>query len=97
MPMGKTAYLHNIYVHVDSNKTANIAFFQRPNADDVTSPYTGAMRLLFEMDGVTGSTSLAPRVPQGGFPAKTDIGFLGRFTTGTGSISVDFEIILVDD
>lgn len=96
VPNGKRAFVSSFIVGVDSNKTASIIFFKRENADDVTTPYSGAMRAQVELDGVTGNFAIMPMTPFGPFPAKTDIGFMGAASTGTAAISVDFEILLQD-
>ena len=42
VPAGKEAFVKNIFIHVDSNKSMNVLFFQRAKADDVSSPYPGS-------------------------------------------------------
>jgi hypothetical protein len=97
VPTGKTAYVLSQHVVVDSSKTVDAIFFNRPNADDVSSPYSGAMRLVNKFIGVTGEIRFAPKAPQGGFVGPCDIGFMAKVASSTGDISVDFDILLVDD
>ena len=94
IPTGYTAVVYFHYLSVEANKPATVVFLQRPNADTVSAPYSG-VRCAFELGGIQGYASLIDTAtPQGPFVGPCDIGFMGRFDTGTGSISVEFEIIL---
>ena len=95
IPTGKTALLSLHYISVDSNKSGDLILFHRALTDDVTTPYTGIMRAAFELVGVSGFVNLVDSAaPQGPFVGPCDIGFMGKVATGTGSMSVDFEMIL---
>lgn len=94
VPTGKSAIVNFHYISVESNKPATIVFLQRLNADTVTAPYT-AVRAAYELGGLEGYASLIDTAtPQGPFVGPCDIGFMGRFATGTGSISCEFEILI---
>lgn len=96
VPIGKSAIVFPHYISVDSNKTANIIFFNRAETNIVTAPYA-SMHADFEFVGMTGfNSAIDTTSPQGPFIGPCDIGYMGRFATGTGSISVDFEILLYD-
>ena len=95
--IGKTGYVLSIHVIVDSNKSVDAYMLQRPNADDVTSPYAGALRVLKEFIGTKGDVNLVIRSPDDPLVGPADIGFLAQVASGSGAISVDFEILLVDD
>lgn len=96
VPAGKTAVVYFHYVSVESNKPANIVFLERQNADTVTAPYS-VVRAGFELSGLEGIAPLQDnQAPQGPYVGPCDIGFMGKFGTGTGAISVDFEIVLYD-
>jgi len=96
VPNGKEAYLLGYHASVDTNKTGDIYLFQRPNADDVSSPYSGAMRVVEAHVGISGEYTGDREQPLGPFAAKTDIGFMSKFTASGGIISVSFQIILYD-
>lgn len=97
VPIGKSAIVFPHYISVDSNKTANVIFFNREGTNIVTAPYS-AMHADFEFVGLTGfNSAIDTTSPQGPFIGPCDIGYMGRFSTGTGSISVDFEILLYDE
>jgi len=96
IPLGKSAVIYFHYISVDSNKSADIIFFERENTNIVAAPY-GAMHAGPEFVGVSGFVSLVESAsPQGPFIGPCDIGFMGSFPTGSGSISIDYELILFD-
>lgn len=97
VPAGYTAYLLSKHMSVDANQSAIVYFYQRTNIDDTTTPYTGVMRLVEQQDGVSGDITVKPITPIREFPEKTDIGFMAQTTAGTASVSVDFEILLVEN
>ena len=97
VPAGKTAYVQSKFITVDASKPVDIFMFQRPNADDVTTPFTGAIRVVQQHTGAAGVLNVHPATPLGPFLEKTDVGFMATVTTGTASASVDFEIILIDN
>jgi hypothetical protein len=96
VPAGYTAYVKEVYLDVESNKAADILMFQRPDADTVSAPYA-AMRVVQDFNGVEAEVIEQFSSPLGPFPASTDIGFMAKVASGTGSVSVDFEILLVED
>jgi len=95
IPAGKTGYIKEVFGTVDSNKTMNIAFFQRKNILETAAPYS-SMRLITEMKGISGPFSLLITTPVNGFTGPCDIGFMAKVSTGTGDLTVDFEIMLKD-
>jgi hypothetical protein len=95
IPTGKTGYIQEVFGTVDSNKTMNIAFFQRKNILETAAPYT-PMRLITEMKGISGPFNLLVTTPINGFTGPCDIGFMAKVPTGTGDLTVDFEIMLKD-
>lgn len=97
VPAGHTGYLLSKSVSIDSNKTVDVFFFQRPNADDVATPYSGAMRLIEKEIGVTGSIDFRMIAPKGPFVGPCDIGFMAVVGSGTSDASSEFELLLVED
>lgn len=97
VPLGKHAYVLSQHVQVDSTKSADVLFLQRPNANDVTAPYSGTLRLINQFFGVADEAHSRPDTPVGGpFVGPCDLIHLGRVGTGTGSIAIDFEILTFD-
>lgn len=99
VPAGKTAYVKLRDLSIDSGKTIDMVFFSRLNADETSAPYT-AMRAQSVVSGVTGGsieTFGSVEVPFGPYAGPCDIGFMAKVATGTASVSVEFEIFLVDE
>lgn len=99
VPAGKTAYVKLRDLSIDSGKTIDLVFFSRENADETAAPYT-AMRAQSVVSGVSGGsieTFGVADVPFGPYAGPTDIGFMAKVSTGTASVSVEFEIILLDE
>lgn len=96
IPAGKTAYLLSFSTEIESTKTPNVLWFQRQNADDVSAP-VDAMRIFHRTNVVAGGDEHV--YPSGffSFPAKTDMGAMGYVGTGTAAVSVNFELLLVDN
>ncbi len=94
IPLGKSAYLLSLDVYVSSSKAVDVLVFQRPNANDITAPYTGTLRLVSQWAQVTGHLPIKYRSPRGPFVGPCDIGFMAKTATGTGSATVEFELIL---
>ncbi len=96
VPAGKTAYLVRIRVGSTSSKASDIRLWQRQDADDVTTPFTGK-RLIRQFLGVTGSrvvnfNSYPP------FPAKTDLwGSVTTASGGAGAVELAYDLVLVDN
>lgn len=95
VPSGKTAYVSSIHISVNSAQSVDLIFFRRGNANDVSSPYSGIMRIVLQFDGITGAEDMHPRTPFGPFVGPCDIGFMAKGSTGNDA-DVDFEIILMD-
>ncbi len=97
VPKGKTAYIGNLTTETDSSKAIDILGFQRLNANVISAPF-GAMRGWSTFTGITDSQDLSPKTWHGPFPEYTDVGFMAvRSSAGTSSVSIDFEVILVDN
>lgn len=97
IPTGFTGYLVGKLVYTDTGKTADIYFFQRNNADDVSTPFSGAMRIVEREIGIQGGFDHHMILPKNGFVGPCDLGFMGKVTSGTADISVEFEILLIQD
>lgn len=96
VPAGKVAYIGNIETETDSNKVVDIIGFKRENANNVTPPFS-VMRAFATFTGVSDRQPLEHKTWRGPFPAYTDVGFMAaRTSAGTSSVSVNFEILLVD-
>jgi hypothetical protein len=97
VPAGKTAYLLSKTIFVDSVKVADVFFFKRDNANDTTTPFAGVMRLVERELGVVGGFSVIFKTPKGPFVGPCDVGFMAKVGTGTADVSVEFELIIIDN
>jgi hypothetical protein len=95
VPAGKTLYIHSMDFSIDGTKSANIILFRRENANDVSAP-VDAMRVVREYDGLS-QLSHIPISPPLKFNQYADVGFMGQVTSGTASISVQFDGVLVNN
>lgn len=96
---GKTGYVKLRNLSIDSGKTVDLVFFQRGDCDQTTTPYS-AMRAQSVVSGVSGGSIEIfgdTDVPFGPYVGPTDIGFMGKVSTGTASVSVEFEIFIVSE
>ena len=55
------------------------------------------MRLLEHEVGIDGGITISPHSPKGPFVGPCDIGFIGRVAVTTANVSVEFELLLVDN
>lgn len=97
IPRGYRAYIISKHLFTDSNKSANLYFLQRQNADDVTAPYSGIRRLIEREIGVKGAVSIVFEATKGPIYGPADIGFVGNVATGSADISVEFDLLLIQD
>ena len=95
VPTGKTAYWLGAHIMVDANKAADVKFIQRRTFNDTSAPVE-SVRLINYWDGVQGNMSFQPRSP-GVFPALTDLWFEAQGSGAATEVSVDFELLIVDD
>lgn len=96
IPVNKKGYLLSVIITVDAAKAADIRMYQRENIDDVVAPMS-PKRLQTYWDGALGVLLFSPHSPQV-LAGKTDIWFEARGSSGSGTeVSVDFEVLLVDD
>lgn len=96
VPADKTAYLLSALINVDSIQDADVTFYARENFDD-TSADMSAKRLKIYLTGVSGTVPFVPRSPLPGFGGKTDLWWEAQGSGGTSAISIDFELLVVDD
>lgn len=99
IPAGYTGYFFRKTLTVASGKTANVGFFVRDNADDISSSYDGALRIKSLVTGLTGGAPFAPNtgnVPIGPFTGPADI-IVMAYGASTPEVAVEFEIFLVQE
>lgn len=93
VPSGYTAYVYRGSISIESGKTSSLYFFMRENSSDVSSPYTGTMRVTHTYESVSNIMIDATGF-MGAFSQYTDIGFMAKTATGTSAVDVEFYILL---
>lgn len=96
VPAGKTAYLLTLHLEVDAVKAADIQVFTRA-AIDVTVAPVQSRRIRLHFDGILGEASFVPHSPGFNFLEKTDVWAEARGAGAQTEVSVDFELLIVDD
>lgn len=96
VPAGKLAYMQHAEIWIESSKAANVVFFARANADNITAPFSARQSKII-MRTVVDSLEVDPRTPYGPFVGPCDIGWMAEATpSGSASVGVDFELIIYD-
>jgi len=96
VPKGYNCWLLRKVMAVDSNKQVNLYFFQRQEINKTSAPYS-SMRLVEKHIGLTGVIDLSSRSAITKFPELTDIGFMGEVSQGDAEVSVEFELVCLDN
>jgi len=97
VPDGYIAYLMNYNIDVESNKAVDVALFTRESADDVSTPFSGVMRVKAIKRAIDGSHKSQPHGPILSLVGPADIGFLGKVSSGSAKLEVEFQILLIAD
>lgn len=96
IPIGKTGYLFNRLVYTESNKTTDVYLFSRDQANVTFGNITGTKRIVEKLISVAGGFTIAPTLPDGPFVGPCDLMYMAKVSSGTGEVSIDFELLLVD-
>jgi hypothetical protein len=96
VPLGHRAYVFLQEINVDTTKTADLVFVRREGANIVVAPFS-PMRVVAQYVGIAGSNPSDSNAPQNSFEAFSDIGYMGKVASSTASVSVAYEILLVED
>lgn len=95
VPNGYTGYINKFFLSADTTKTTDFILFTREQILDAAAPYE-AMRAKFVGQTTGDITSVANMIPIK-VTGPADVGFLAKIDAGTASVSVDFEILLIQD
>ena len=97
IPLGKTGYMLSGKLRLDTTKIVDAIFFKRENILQTAPPYS-AMKAQLEATGLdTFGYAFKPKSLGTEIPALSDIGFMAKVDTGTADVSIEMEILLVDD
>lgn len=97
LPKGKQAYIKDFEIEPESAKKPDVLFWLREGADVTETPYKPfKVKEIFRALGSPISESYY--APIGPFIGPCDFGWLAQASSGnTASVSIDFEILVVDD
>ena len=96
IPIGKVGYLLTVDIDTDATKRADFRLFVRKNFNDVAAPMSPS-QVKLHWDGVLGPISYRPRSPSIIIPALSDVWIEAEGDGANTDVSVDFEILLIDD
>ncbi len=97
VPDGFRAYIFIHSIVADSTKSVDVMMATRISADDVTVPFP-PMRAMKEFTGVSDSPVGAhDKAPINSLAERTDIIFMGIVSSGSASVSIDYEVLLIAD
>ena len=96
-PSNTTSVLYAPNFTIEASKDVDVAMFHRPNADDVSTPYSGARRLIHEWVGLQIPNGTGFMVPVSAFTGATDIGFMAKVALNTAHVSAEFWLLQIDD
>lgn len=96
IPLGETGYVISSIINAEATKVVDAIFFKREGILKTAPPYD-AMKIVYEIAGITNVRVIKPVSPSYPFPALTDIGFMAKVASGTADVDVDFEILLIKD
>lgn len=95
VPVGYTDFIIGDVISIESNKPTDTFFFVRDDYTDVTAPYV-SMNLRALYKGTEGLVTI-PHGVHDKLTEGTEYGFLAAVDSGSGSVSVDLEILRVDN
>jgi len=96
VPIGKTAHLLSAVINVDGMKAADIRMFVREEIDNTVAPLR-AKRIMLYFDGVLGALNYETRSPAKDIPEKSDIWWEAQGSGANTEVSVDFELLVVNN
>ena len=96
VPAGKTFLIYDYIIAPEATKSVHFEFLFAPGASDVTAPYPGAQRTLFNYDGVSS-------IIHGHFdfpfiiPEFSDVWSTASIAQGNATIFFEYSGLLIDD
>ena len=91
----QTLYIEAISISIESNKLVDIFLFQRNRINTVSAPFS-AFRTAKRWVGVSQSVEQDFKVPIK-FDGSCDVVFMGRVTSGTANVSINFTYVIIED
>jgi len=96
VPAGFTAFILTLFAQPESNKPLSVFWWCRDRADIIAAPFS-AKKLIFRADGLVVPEPFQPRSPFPACPEKSDIWASAVGTPASGMLSVDIEVLVIDN
>lgn len=97
IPAGRRAYIMGLHYLVASAQTASVALWQRTNADDVVTPFTGSKRLIFQTLGLAAGRDEVEFFSPIEIGAKTDIWMSATGGASGTDVIAEFDLVIVEE
>ena len=94
IPRNHVGLVTSIQINVDQAKTTDIIILKREGVTQASAPYKPIVKLQ-EFLGVSSSVSIIFETPIK-FTELTDLGVLAKVSNGTGAVSVDIEVVMLE-
>ena len=94
VPRNHVGLVSAINISVDHTKSTDLIILKREGILQTAAPYRPIVKVQ-EFIGVSSSVMIKFDVPLR-FPALTDIGLLAKVSNGTGAVSVDLEVLMLE-
>lgn len=93
VPRNHVGLVSSIQINVDQTKTTDVLILKREGILQSAAPYKPIQKVQ-EFLGVARSISITFEMPLL-FPELTDLGVLAKVSNGTGAVSVDMEVLML--
>ena len=94
VPRNHVGLLSSIQINVDQTKTTDVIILKREGILQTSAPYNPIQKVQ-EFVGVVRPIVIQFDVPIK-FPQLTDLGVLAKVSNGTGAVSVDLEVLMLE-
>jgi hypothetical protein len=95
VPNGRTGFVLNTSITLETNKSANLILHRRSNADNIVAPFT-SQRYVHQWDGLDVPDN-EPFTANHRMTEKTDVWVGCDMTLGTGIVQFDYDILIVEN
>ena len=94
VPRNHVGLVSSIQINVDQTKSTDLIILKREGILQTAAPYKPIVKVQ-EFLGVSQSIKIEFTIPLR-FPALTDVGLLAKVSNGTGAVSVDLEVLMLE-
>ena len=95
VPDGSICYLISTHIDVEGAKVVDVLLYRREDADTVSAPYS-AMKVLNVKRNVEGEHGVNGS-PLATIIGPADIGYMGKISSGTAKVEVEFKLLCISN